>query len=632
MSSEQSKKGRTRDFLRALTYLWPHRRLVTISIICAFVVGLAFTTGLSTMLPILQVFFNGDTVQAWTDRQVAGARLGAKLLDDPHQVAIVKVHYDRPSPAAAAGIKPVAVVEGVDELHLPPLPPQTYNIDKKILLAHTSAIVHYLADPHHTQAALKVADQGDINVHLLPAPFYFEWMERTAVMLPKSPVGSIAAVFGILASLALFGNFIRFFQEYLAEKAAILAVNDVRRQLYDHVLHMPLSYFSSKGTSDATSRLVQDANGLLQGFKAVLGDAIQEPIKAAMAFGLALIFSWKLTIFIALFAPIMAVLIHKFGRKMRRANRRALERSAVALSQLEGTLIGVRVVKASTAERLERRRYTQILWQLVKQNLRMARIDAASAPILESLTLLLAGVIILYAAYLVFNAPEANRLNPTHFMLVMGCLVSMGDSLRKITKVNNSLQKANAAAGRIFEMLAISVERRRGALHSRTATRQGLDEQSIRLPAIQREICFEDVCFTYPDSPYAALTNVNLSVARGTSVAIVGRNGSGKTTLLALLPRFYDPTAGRITIDGIDIRQATLKSLRGQIGIVTQDSVVFPGTIEQNIAYGFAKPDRQRVIDSARRAFANEFIEEKGGYETQLGEHGLQLSGGQKQR
>jgi subfamily B ATP-binding cassette protein MsbA len=125
---------------------------------------------------------------------------------------------------------------------------------------------------------------------------------------------------------------------------------------------------------------------------------------------------------------------------------------------------------------------------------------------------------------------------------------------------------------------------------------------------------------------------VNLTVAKGASIAIVGRNGSGKTTLLAMLPRFYDPGSGRIAIDGIDIRQATLRSLRSQIGIVTQDSVIFPGTIEQNIAYGFAKPDRQRVVDASQRAFAHDFIMEKGGYETILGEHGAQLSGGQKQR
>lgn len=631
---QQNKKARTRDFLRALTYLWPHRRLVVISITCAFLVAFSFTTGLGAMLPILQVLFNGDSVQSWVDRQFAGDRLGAKLMDDPHQlvIAALKTHRDQPGPAAKAGILPGTVIVGIREARLPPLPTKVAGLDKKILAQRTSEMLRFLAEPNHTRVTLQTVGDGNVAVQLQSAPFYLHIMEKISEHIPKSPVGSIAAVFGILASLAIFGNFIRYFQEYLAEKAAILAVNDVRRQLYDHVLHMPVGYFSLKGTSDPTSRLVQDSNGLLSGFKAVLGDAIQEPIKAVFTFALALLFSWQLTIFIIFFAPIMAVLIHKFGRKMRRANKRALERSALALSQLEGTLIGIRVVKAATAERFERRRYQKILWQLVKQNLRMARIDAASSPILESLTLLLAGVIVLYAAYLVFDVPAPNNLDPTRFIMVMGCLVSMADSLRKVTKVNNSLQKANAAAGRIFELLAVPVERRRGALHSRTATRQGADEQHVRLAPIQREIRFENVSFSYLGSPYAALTDVSLNVTRGTSVAIVGRNGSGKTTLLAMLPRFYDPDNGRITIDGIDIRQATLRSLRSQIGIVTQDSVIFPGTIEQNIAYGYAKPDRQRVIESARRAFAHDFILEKGGYDAVFGEHGSQFSGGQKQR
>jgi subfamily B ATP-binding cassette protein MsbA len=206
----------------------------------------------------------------------------------------------------------------------------------------------------------------------------------------------------------------------------------------------------------------------------------------------------------------------------------------------------------------------------------------------------------------------------------------MSDSLRKVTKVNNSMQKANAAVTRIFEVLEVPVERRRSLRNALTPELK--DEQTTRLPPIAREIRFEDISFTYPGAPHPALSGVNLTVAKGTSIAVVGRNGSGKTTLLAMLPRFYDPGSGRITIDGVDIRQATLRSLRGQIGIVTQDSVIFPGTIEQNIAYGSSQPDRQRVMDAAKRAFAHDFITERGGYETVLGEHGTQLSGGQKQR
>jgi ABC-type multidrug transport system fused ATPase/permease subunit len=635
------------DFLRATSYLWPHRRIVFTSIFCAFVVAAAFTTGLSTMLPILQVLFKGDSVQAWVDRQVVDDRLGVHLQDNPNQVIVNSITKSKLAAVTGtavaeppAPLAPGAVITGINGVELPAVSEATDARDER---RRAGAILRHLSDNANPTATVVLATGESVAVSLRPVPWYMQAFQRVGWALPKNPVGSIAAVFGILAGLACFGNFVRFFQEYLADKAAILAVRDVRRQLYDHVLHMPLGYFSLKGTSDATSRLMQDSNGLLEGFKAVLGNAIQEPIKAGFTFTLAMIFSWRLTLFIVLFAPVMAILVHKFGKRVRKANKRALEQSASVLSQLEGSLIGIRVVKAAAAERFERRRYATILDRVIEQFLRMSRIDAMSSPVLESLTLLLAGVIILYAAYLVFEVPAPNNLDPNRFIMVMACLVGMADSLRKVTKVNNSLQKANAAAGRIFETLSVPVERRRTARGAKSASRQGLAEQTVKLAPIQREIRFENVVFTYPGASHTALSGVDLTVKKGTSVAVVGRNGSGKTTLLALLPRFYDPGQGRITVDGIDIRQATLRSLRQQIGIVTQDSVVFPGTIESNIAYGFSIPDgekdpagrkefRARVVDAATRAFAHDFVTEKGGYDVVLGEHGTSLSGGQKQR
>jgi ABC-type multidrug transport system fused ATPase/permease subunit len=225
---------------------------------------------------------------------------------------------------------------------------------------------------------------------------------------------------------------------------------------------------------------------------------------------------------------------------------------------------------------------------------------------------------------------ERHTLSKTAFFTVLIALGGIGESLRRCSKVNNVLQKANAAATRIFEVLDMPVERFRG--HGVDAP-QPVDRARLRLPPLRRQIAFEGVSFTYPGNKHAAVDNVDLVVPKGRSVAIVGRNGSGKTTLLALLPRFYDATGGRVTIDGVDVRDATLKSLRGQISIVTQDSVIFPGTIAENIAYGQPLATRDQIEDAARRAFAHDFIVEKPlGYDTPLDGLGGQLSGGQKQR
>jgi ABC-type multidrug transport system fused ATPase/permease subunit len=619
MSSADRKKNKsTKDFWRACRFLWPHRGIVIASFLCAIVVGASFVGGLSTMLPIINVLVKGDSVQAWVDRQIVADRLGVRLMqDDPRRVKIIEIDQrakrKNQSPAADAGVP--------DDTELV-LSADLQRVDPDREKLNTWTVLSGLADPAKGEADLIARDGKAYHVRLRPVEWYHRWARRVASYLPTDPVWTIAAVFGVLASLALFGNFMKFWQEYLASKASILAVNDIRRKMYDHVLHIPLGYFGQRGTSDVTSRLVQDTGGLMDGFRAVLGNAIQEPINATFTLALALAVSWKLTLFVILFAPILFVLIKKFGKKMRRANRSALERSSSMLSQLEGTLIGIRVVKATTAERHERRRYREIMRGIVEQNLRMSRIDAMSSPVMESLTLVLAGVIIIYAAYLVLRT---QTLEVSQFIMVMACLAGMADSLRKITKVSNALQKSNAAAARVFETLAVPIERER-----RQAGRE-----RVKLPALQREVRFEELTFAYPGAQSPAVDGVSLVVPKGQSVAVVGRNGSGKTTLLALLPRFYDPQAGRITIDGVDIRHATLRSLREQIAIVTQDSVIFPGSILENIAYGtnLKVIDRNRAMDAARRAFAHDFILEKpNGYDTVLGEHGAQLSGGQKQR
>jgi ABC-type multidrug transport system fused ATPase/permease subunit len=412
-----------------------------------------------------------------------------------------------------------------------------------------------------------------------------------------------------------------------------------------------MTFFGLKGTSDVTSRLVQDSQVLQDGFKIILGQSIQEPIKAAFAFGLALYVSPMLTLFIVIFAPVMAAVIKKFGKKMRRASRAMMQRSSTMLGQIEGTLIGIRVVKAAGAERFERRRYTNIMNGLKNEMLKMARYEAWATPALETISLLVVGMVLLVASYLVLIR---KTLDSSSFFLIMACLVSIGESLRRVSKLNSVLQRSNTAAARIFETLDVPVERRRGrVVQVRQTSSNGEPTPEApkfgerNLPPIQREIRFENITFSYANATHPAVDDLSLVVPKGKSVAVVGRNGSGKTTLLALLPRFYDPQGGRISIDGVDVRTATLRSLRKQIGIVTQDPIIFPGTIAENIAYGHplaprlhsdsqsepVKRLREKVESAAKRAFAHDFIMEKGqGYDTVLGELGGQLSGGQKQR
>jgi ABC-type multidrug transport system fused ATPase/permease subunit len=379
---------------------------------------------------------------------------------------------------------------------------------------------------------------------------------------------------------------------------------------------MPMNFFGSSGTSDVTSRLVQDSQQLQDGFKIILGQSIQEPFKALFAFAFSMYLSWKLTLFIVLFAPVMVIVIRKFGKKMRRASRAMLQRSSHMLGQIESTLIGIRVVKAANAEKFEGDRYSKIMAGLRLEMLKMARYEAYATPAMETITMLCAGAILMYASYLIFMQ---HSLDQTSFFMVMACLVGIGESLRRLSKLSAVLGRSNAAAARVFEILDIPIEVDR--------------DDAIALKPVEREIRFENVFFKYSAANSNAVEDVSLRVPKGRSVAIVGRNGSGKTTLLALLPRFYDPQLGRILIDDVDISHAAIKSLRNQIGIVTQEAVIFPGTIAENIAYGIPDATRADIESAAKRAFAHDFIMEKAdGYDTILGEMGGQLSGGQRQR
>jgi len=310
-----------------------------------------------------------------------------------------------------------------------------------------SRLLDELSDPNTANVRI-LADGNSLDIRLHHIPTLQRIACKAVQRMPRDPIKSIAVILAFLVFLSVFGNAVRFFQEYLSEKAAILAIRDIRHHLYDHALHLPLSFFGQQGTSDLTSRLTQEAQGLQGGLKSLLGDSIQESIKASMALGAALFVSWQLTVFIVVFAPLMFLLIKKFGKKMRRSTRHALEKSATVLGQIESSLMGIRVVKAARAERFERRRFRAMTDEFNQYQLKIARMEAFNTPMLEVLALIVVSVIVLYASYMVI---VRHTFTNTEFFFVMACLMGIGESLRRISKINNLLQKSNAAAQCIQE-------------------------------------------------------------------------------------------------------------------------------------------------------------------------------------
>lgn len=609
------RKAKLTALWRALRFLLPYRRIIIISMVCAVFVGMTATVGLSTLLPALQVLLRGDTVQAWVDRQIVQQRLGVNLVDDLSELRLARVATGA---AQAAGLSPGAEIVSVRPVDGPEPPPPPGDGR-----AHVHAMLALIADADAT-ALLATVQGRPIRLDLPEVSWSMRQLRGIGYAVTPHPVGAIATLLGFVIALSLLANTVRFFQEHLSDRASIYAVNDIRRRTYDHTLHIPLPYFLRHGTSEVTSRLVSDAAVLQDGLRILLGQTIQQPIVAFFAFLLAMWISWELTLLIVLFAPIMMVVLRKFGKKLRRANRAAMERSASMLGQIESSLNGIRVVKGANAERFERRRYRSIMTLLMGEQVRMSRYDSLTTPVMEFIALAMAGGVLIFASYLVL---VAHTLDPARFLLVMACLVTIGESLRKIGKLNNVLQRCNAAATRLFEVLDLPSER------PRTLTALGDQRGRQMLIRVEREVRFDHVSFSYPGAAAPAVSDVDLVVPSGASVAVVGRNGSGKTTLLAMLPRLFDPTSGRITIDGVDNRDIALRALRRAISVVTQDSVIFPGTVAENIAYGLPNTPLAQIETAARQAFAHDFIVARpGGYDAPLDGLGSQLSGGQKQR
>jgi ABC-type multidrug transport system fused ATPase/permease subunit len=574
---------------------------VILSILCALLAAAFLTFTLYSAGPVMKIVIEGQDLRQYVADRTTESQLGVTLLRDADEVSIARVKDG--GVAAEAGVE-----VGDDPVTLQPM----------------------------------LAAAGEPSLPFRLAADIVSW-------LPTDPVETVAALVGVIVVLATFGHGFRFCQEFFSEKASVSATNDLRRTLYGRVLRLPMAYFGRFGTSDVTSRLTTDALNVQNGLKMLLGRGIQEPLNAVAALILALILDWRLTAFIVIFVPITVVLMRKLGKKVGRAAKKELAENADMLGQIEASLDGIRVVKSAAAEGHEESRYGHIMNRLQRQQLKAAKYDALTGPILEILATAAVGAVAVLAAYLV---RVQGTLDATQFILILACLAAIGEALRKLSKMNNVLQRANAGAGRIFEAADLAAEGDaaatrpdcEGGWSAQPASTQTPPEMpaapatlpdgraSLSSPFNFATIAFDDVRFGYDGAIAPAVDGVSFAVERGESVAVVGRNGSGKTTLLAMLPRFFDPDAGRITIDDRDLRVMPLPVLRGAIGVVTQEGALFPGTIAQNIAYGEAEPDLAKVKDAAERAFAAEFIAEKGGYDAALVGQNGGLSGGQRQR
>ncbi len=435
-------------------------------------------------------------------------------------------------------------------------------------------------------------------------------------ILPTRPWRSVVVIMIGIGALTMFSALATFGHQFLSLTAVYRASQRIRDRAFEHVIRLPLRTVVAGDSSDISRRVVDETERLAEGFAAILSKGATQVGKGLAALTVAIIFEPLVTVVSLVTAPVLFLVIRALGQRVRRARKRAFAGQAELLARAGNVLRGLRVVKVQTAEGDEVRRFRETNTKVIREMLKARTARALSSPVSEVVAITAVGVLAAVAVKAVLD----DELDPKDFMLALMSLGIAAASLRPLTGIINEIQAAAAASERVEEIMGLEPE---------PGTRQRLPA----LPRHQSSVALEAITFTYPGADRPALRNISIEVVHGERVAFVGPNGSGKTTLLSLVPRLFDPDAGRVLVDGLDITEHATDSLRRQIGVVTQETVIFPGTIRSNIAYGTEHATEDQILDAARRAHAMAFIDQMPeGLDTPVGEQGLTLSGGQRQR
>ncbi len=420
----------------------------------------------------------------------------------------------------------------------------------------------------------------------------------------------------MLVAVFLVKNLFGYMQTFFMNFAEEGVIKDIRNAVYRHLHNLPLGYFTNERTGRLISRITNDVAIINGGVSAFFVTLIREPLLIIVFLAMAFVLSWKLTLVSLLVFPFSLSIISWIAIRLHRERGISQERLADITTVLQETISGVKVVKAFGMEEFENRKFMKQTQRYFSSLIRLTRLRDLSSPMTEILSVAAGAVIIWYGGSQIL---VEHQLNAGAFLGFLFIIFQIMPPIKELTNVNNRIQEAAAAGDRVFEILDTepSIRSRPGA-------------KSVT--PLSTCIAFDRVSFAY-NGTGEVLRNVTLAINKGEVVAIVGPSGSGKTTLVDLIPRFYDPTSGVVSIDGLDLRDADVASLRDSIGIVTQETILFNDSVRNNIAYGLEDCPLDRVIGAAKAANAHDFVMamEKG-YESLVGERGVKLSGGERQR
>ena len=561
-------------YLRVAEYIWFFRRQFILSVICAVIVSLFWAVNLSIAFPIVKVLFENDSIHAYVDSEIA-----------KYETEIEKENL------AMAALRPDQV--------------------NGLAVSQTR-----LSTARHSLA-------------------FATWLQRHVLpWVPEDKFNTIIAILGILLVATLFKGLFTYIQELLVGSFVQLTANSIRQACFRSALRLDYQSLHRMGESSLMSRMTNDIEQMTGTIRIFGISLVREPLKAAGCIIVAFLINWRLTLLTLTVVPLLGFTFYRFSKLLRDASHRSMQSMASIYSTISETFGASKIVLAFSGYRRHRKQFLRANRDYYEDSMRIVRLGSLIRPLTEIM-----GVVAMFAAlgpgaYLVLrNTNElwgiqlASRpMDIAELSMLYAMLLGTLDPVRRLSGVFTTIKRGMAGSERVFELI---------------------DEKSIipepRKPHVlvrhSSTIFFQDLSFRYQASVEEeqqrplALKNVSLEVKFGEVVAIVGGNGSGKSTLISLLPRFIDPTQGVVMIDGVDIREFRTLDLRSQIGLVTQETMLFNDTIYENIRYGNPNATRAQIEEAARQAYALPFILQlPDGFNTTVGDKGGKLSGGQRQR
>lgn len=421
---------------------------------------------------------------------------------------------------------------------------------------------------------------------------------------------------GGMILLSVLGAFLVYWTTILSGKISSSIYKNIVDDLYVKIQSLDMEYFSTTKVGELMTKVLNDPANV-NTFILEFFEFLKYVFTAISYLVIAIRIDWKLTLGMFIVAPILMTTVKKYSKKLKKSGKERQEATGTLNSKLQETLSGIRVIRAFATEKQEIHNFKKISLELKKVVMKTVGYNAKSNSVSEALNYVMMAILLLFGGYRILRG----RVFTTgDFLTIMSAIGSMYTPVRRSANIYNSLSTNIPSIGRIFEILDVVPE-------------IADTPDCVKFEEFRSDITFENVDFSYKDNDEKILKNINLVAKKGETVALVGNSGGGKSTLVNLIPRFFDVDAGEISIDGINVKDYKIKSLRKKIGIVPQETFLFGGTVLENIKYGNQKASVEEVIEAAKKANAHEFIEKlEQGYETEIGERGVKLSGGQKQR